>query len=102
MEHLIQFGVSIDDNAIIEAVKRNAERAIIDMLKREVENAIFSSRYTYGHTRDAHSTFSKLTQDVLNDFLNANKEVILDRASVILADKLARSKAGKAILEDIQ
>lgn len=101
MEHILQFGINIDDNAIIETVKRNAERAIIDMLKREVENAIFDSRYTYGRTRDARSTFSNLTQDVLNDFLNANREVILDRASTVLADKLARSKAAKAILEEL-
>lgn len=102
MEHIVQLGICIDDDAIIRGIKENAEKKIITDLERKVEQSLFNSRYLYASTNDPHATFTQLAKDVLNDFLNANKEVILDRASVILADKLARSKAGKAILEDVQ
>lgn len=101
MDHIVSFAISFDDADIIRAVKEKAEHQIITKLEKEVERTLFNSRYYCGHTNDPHSTFSNLAKDVLNDFLNENKEEILSKASIILADKLARSKAGKAILEEL-
>ena len=69
MEHIVQFGVSIDDNAIIEAIKRNAEREIIGMIKASVENTLFDSRYYYNRHNDPNTTFGRLAKDMLDEFL---------------------------------
>lgn len=102
MEHILQFGITIDDEAIIKAVREKAERVITDSLKTEVEKSLFGTRYIYRNTNDPHAIFTQLAKDIFSEFLNENKETIISHASVILADKLARSKAGKAILENIQ
>ena len=101
MDHIVSFAVSFDDADIIKVVKEKAESQIISNIEKEVKNTLFGPYYPY-HRKDPHHTFSQLAKDVFNDFLNENKEEILSNASIILADKLARSKAGKAILEDIQ
>lgn len=102
MEHILQFGISIDDNAIINAVQKKAEEEIIKRIKAEVEHSLFGDRYYYSRSSDPHAVFTQLAKEIFNGFLDDNKEEIISRASVHLADKLARSKAGKAILEDIQ
>ena len=102
MEHILQFGINIDDEAIISAVKAKAEKEIVKLIKDKVESSLFGSRYYYSHSSDPHAVFTQLAKEIFNGFLDDNKEEIISRASVHLADKLARSKAGKAILEDIQ
>ena len=101
MDHILQFGISIDDDAIIKAVKAKAEKEITELIKTKVENSLFGDRYYYRSSTDPHAVFTQLAKDMFNDFLNENKEDIISRASMHLADKLARSKAGRAILEDI-
>ena len=100
MDHLISFTVSFDDADIIKAVREKAESQIISNIEKEVKNTLFNPYYPY-RQNDPHHVFSNLAKDVFNDFLNENKEEILSKASIILADKLARSKAGKAILEEL-
>ena len=100
MDHLISFTVSFDDADLIRVIKEKAESQIIANIEKNVKNTLFNPYYPY-RQNDPHHTFSNLAKDVFNDFLNENKEEILSKATVVLADKLARSKAGKAILEDL-
>ena len=102
MDHIVSFAVSFDDADIIKAVKEKAESQIISNIEKEVKSTLFNTRYLYGHTNDPHCTFTRIATEAFNSFLGEHKEEILSKASIILADKLARSKAGKAILEDIQ
>ena len=102
MEHIVQLGICIDDDAIIRGIRENAEKKIIADLEREVRNSLFNSRCYYSGTTDPNAAFTNLAKDVIGEFLNANKEEIIRLASDSLATRLVRSKAGKAILEDIQ
>ena len=45
MEHILQFGINIDDHAIIEAVKAKAEKEIVESIKAEARSALFSPYY---------------------------------------------------------
>lgn len=101
MEHIVQFAVSIDDNAIAKTVAEKAEREIISQLKTEVANAIFGPIYTHRGSTDPSKIFTPLVKEIINEFLNKNKDVILENTSKMLAHKLVHSKRGKEILEDI-
>lgn len=59
MEHIVQFGISIDDNAIINAVQKKAEEEIIKRIKAEVEHSLFGDRYYYSRSSDPHEGCNK-------------------------------------------
>lgn len=97
MEHIVQFGISIDDSYIKQQVEDSAKKQIIDGIKQDVCNKLFTAYYRTNATpNDPLSSFSI---NIINEFLEKNKEVILEKAAEHLADKLSRTKAGKALLE---
>ena len=103
MEHIVQFAVSIDDSAITRYVTKNAEKEIIKDLKQQVTNRLFESRYYRGDSdpeRDPLSEWAK--EKIINTFLDENKDKIISEAAKELAVKLSRTKAGKAILEELK
>lgn len=47
MEHVVQFGINIDDSAIAEAVKRDAYKEVVKQLTDEARKAL-PMKYEYG------------------------------------------------------
>lgn len=95
MEHIIQFGVGIDDDAIKKRIEENAEKAIINELQTAIKNAIFDKNY-YGKPADSISGWAG---SYLDAFLDKHKTEIIECAGKYLAEKLARTKAAKEIIE---
>ena len=44
MEHIVQFGISIDDKVIADRIKNNAEKTITDKLFEEVKGVLFAGQ----------------------------------------------------------
>lgn len=105
MEHLVQFTISVDDENIVKHVSENAEKKIIADLKKEVGRRIFQSDgyslYCSTKGYDEHH-LNSWAQSQFTGFLEHHKDEIILLAAKDLANRLARSKAGKAILEEIQ
>jgi len=101
MDHIVQFAVSIDDNAITQRVTDAAEKKIIDDLKQQVANRLFQSDYYRGNADPERNPLSEYSKRLVENFLTEYKDAIITNASQILADKLARSKAGKEIFKDL-
>lgn len=99
MEHIVQFGINIDDEAIKRAVLESGVKTIEAQIKREIVNQVFEARY-YGD--NANPKVDKLrtwAQNVVFDMLAENKDAIINQAAVILAEKMSRStKAREAII----
>lgn len=94
MEHIIQFGIGIDDQAIIQQVSKNAEKVIIEDLKKDVKKAIFEvddSWYGKGQVKGPNYWFEQR----INEWLEEHKDEIIRVTSDKLADKLSRTKAVK-------
>lgn len=100
MEHILQFGINIDDNAIVKAVKEKAEKEIIAKLTNEVGAKIFdANRWSDGYDANHLSYWS---EQLLVKMFEDHKTEIINAAAKMLADKLVRTKAGKAILENLK
>ena len=95
MEHIVQFGIGIDDAVIVKQIHENAEKKIIESLEKEVREIIFETSH-YGKLIKAPTTWTEMRID---DFLEKHKDEILDIAGKYLAERLARTKTGKALLE---
>lgn len=101
MEHIMQIAISVEDEKIVKKVEETAESQIIQILTDRVENAISEKRGWRNEKRD-YTPLKNMVSEQVEKILQENKEFILSEASKILADKLARSKAGKEVLQGLK
>ena len=100
MEHIVQFAISIDDERIKKSIEANVEKEVI----KKIEDEIFQSitNRTYYNNYHKEEAIKELVKKQIAKFLEENKDLILENASKILAEKLARSKQGKQLLEKLE
>ena len=95
MEHILQFGISIDDDAI----KRNVERVTTDklasQLKDEIRSTILCDKGWGG------SGFTDMAEEIIRDVMNEYKEDILERAVQMVVDTIKHSKKYREALINI-
>lgn len=105
MEHILQFGVDIDDQKIINAVESNGVKQILDGIKIDILNRIFTKGYYHSNviikdskgdiklSPEAELTgFAKnIVQDAIDDF----KPEIINAAADKLVESYKRTKAWK-------
>ena len=97
MEHIIQFGINIDDEAIKNAVVANAEKKIIEDLTLEVKKAIY--RTSYYNSNILTNDTTQYMDKKIDDILASCKEDIVERAANKLADRLSKTKKAREMLE---
>ena len=97
MEHIVQFAIGIDDEGIKARITEQAEKQIIKNIERSVRNQLFESHY-YRRDADEDSPLSEYSKRLVEVFLEKHTDEILEKAAKHLAEKLARSKAGKNLL----
>lgn len=102
MEHIIQMAISVEDEKIVKRVEETAENQIIQALTDRVENVISEKHGWYGKQERDYTPLKNMVSEQVEKILNENKDFILSEASKILSDKLARSKAGKEILQGLK
>ena len=98
MEHIVQFAISIDDQTIAKKIEDNAEKQIIKQIEQQIRNGLFE--HYYSSNADEKSELNEYSKRIVENFLEKHKEEILEKAAIHLSDKLVRTKAGKALLED--
>ena len=97
MEHILQFAIGIDDEAIIKRVEDKAEDTIMQEIKRDAKAAIFKSAYLNSSTFTRNPT--DFFDEKIGQFLKENKAEIIKMTADRLAERLARTKAAKELKE---
>ena len=95
MEHLVSFTVSLDDNRIEELVLKSAVKEITKDLTSRVEKIIYNRNYY-----DSND-LSRVVCDEIKNFMEVNREDIIDRAAAKLTESLKRTKAVKEKVEQV-
>ena len=88
MEHIVQFAIGIDDEAIRKRIEASAEKQIIDSIKSEVTDKIFR-KTTWTNETQLHSW----VRDIIVDAVLEHKEEIVTAAASMLCDYMKRTKA---------
>ena len=99
MEHIIQFAINVEDDRIVKSIERNVEAQVIKTITDKVEDTVYEKHWGKVYNQ---KPLENMICTRIDKILEDNKDFILDQAAKILADKLARSKAGKAILEQLK
>lgn len=102
MEHIVQFAIGIDDEAIVKRVTENAEREIIDDLRQKVANRIFQKSYYSKNADPDRDPLTDFAKGIITSVIKDNKDAIIDKAAEHLAKCLAKSKRGKEILGNLE
>lgn len=104
MQHIFNIAIDMDDERIVNAVCEKAESKIIEKLEHDVEDTMFSH---YGWSSDRwnpnkRNGLSEILQDKFEEFLDENRDDILNRAGKYLAEKLSRTKKARELLGDLE
>ena len=95
MEHVIQIGVSVDDEAIQKQIMATAEKQIIGEIKKDIEKGIISKRNRY-YGSPPETELTERAEEIVKEWLNENSDKVIECAGKLIADKVYRSKAWKA------
>lgn len=90
MEHIVQFAIGIDDEAIRKRIEASAEKQIIDSIKSEVTDQIFR-KGTWTKETQLHSW----VRDIIVDAILEHKDDIIKSAAMELCEYMKRTKAVK-------
>lgn len=102
MEHIVQFAIGIDDNAIVKNVTENAEKEIINDLKQKVANRIFQRGYYTKNADPDRDPLTDFAKSIITSVVEDNKDVIIEKAAKHLAERLSKTKKGKEILNGLE
>lgn len=100
MEHIVQFAIGIDDDAIVKRVTDSAERQIVEGLKEkyesEIEHQIFKfERERWGGNKEFKVGLQPWVENLVVKLLDKHQDEIIERAAEKLADKMSRTKVIK-------
>lgn len=97
MEHIVQFGITIDDSAIKQRVEAQALDQIVSKFTAEMKANLPKK---YGDV-----DWNRVAYNAIRDFIDENKTEIIEEMKAALIEKVARTKAyreavGEALKEE--
>ena len=99
MEHIVQFAIGIDDEAIKNRITDTAEKQITESIQKDVEETIFDHGWRSGEI-DKNSP-RNWVKDMVKNVIEANKDQIIEAAVVELAKNMAKTKAVKEAIAKV-
>ena len=96
MEHVFNIAINVEDQKIIDTIMASSVKQIEKNIQQAVVDKLFSGwNRLHATLEDPLSSFAR---GIVEDFLESNKEAIIDSAARYLAEKLARTKAAKELV----
>ena len=97
MEHIVQFAIGIDDEAITKRIQENAEKIITQKIQQDVEKCIFDTDY-YGNKKDR---LNYKAETIFKDWLESHSDEIIKCAVEVLASNMMKTKAVKTAINTV-
>ena len=93
MEHIVQFGINIDDDVIKKNIERNVQNQVVNIIKQDCMKELVGKKdcSNFEYTRK----IDELITNTATEFLETYKDVIIDNTAKYLADKLSKTKIVK-------
>lgn len=98
MEHIVQFGINIDDKAIANTIVKQATNQLENDLKQDIADELCKARY---NSYEYKNKLMEIVRDITLEFFEEHKKEIIKQASDKLAEKLVKTKAVKQAVEDV-
>lgn len=95
MEHIVQFGINLDDAAIKEAVVKKASEELYKQLESDSSDFLFRKNYR-GEVIGASERFD----NYIFKWMDNNQDMILDAIVEKITDKIMHSNKIKTAIAD--
>lgn len=89
MEHIVQFAIGIDDEAIKKRIEQTAEMQIVDGIKEDISDKVFRKG------RWDETQLQNWVKDLVVDAVLEHKDDIIREAASMLCEYMKRTKAVK-------
>ena len=112
-DHILNFAIAIDDDAIIKSIQKNAEKQIINDIKKGLINTIFATGY-YGNQSAVSinryddsisitqgAVLTEAAKEIVKNIMAEYKDEIIAAAAKELADSFKRTKKWKEKTEEV-
>ena len=100
MQHIFNIAIEVEDERIVQSIEKSVEEKVCKEISQKVEDCICNKSY-YGRVTD-YKPLETMIGSRIDAILADNKDLVLEKAADKLAEKLARSKDGKAILDQFK
>ncbi len=97
MEHIVQFGISVDDRTILKRMEENAYEDIINQLVEKAEKGL-KKRPEFYNADTIDWTY--YVNEAMDRLIDANREQIIERAAELLKDSYVRTKAYRETMKN--
>lgn len=97
MEHIVQFAIGIDDEAIRQRIKETGYEQVIRNLVDRAETSIADRQWN----RDGKVNWERLVESAVKRFVEENKEAIINLAAEKMCEKYSRTKVYKEKMESV-
>ena len=94
MEHIIQFGITIDD----ERIRSSVESAAVKELAEDLKAQIFSINRWTGDING----FNAVVEDIVRNMFSEHKDEIIRMAAELVAESMKRTKKYKEAVSQIK
>lgn len=98
---IINIPLQIDEAKMEEVVKKDYESKVIDEIVKYIKKALVSESTSLYGNREVNG-MTELIKERIDIYLEKHNDKIISVAGNALAEKLARTKRGKAILDGIE
>lgn len=96
MEHILQFGISIDDDAI----KKRIEQAAVDKAAKDLKQSVMDKLFNYNRKWN-DSYFTEEAERLIKDVMNEYKDEIISQSVNMVVDAIKHSKKYREALVNI-
>lgn len=86
MEHIVQFGINIDDDAIKRAICANVEKVVIADIRKQIEKELGFGEYSYRYG-------SRFVDGIVDTVLEEHLGEVADAVAAKVADRLCKRKS---------
>lgn len=97
MQHIVNVAFDFDDKKIANSIENQVHKEVVDNITEEVKKIIFEKKWRYNKPYDESnsSPLREIVEDRVSEVLEENKDVIINGAIKMLADKLLKTKQVK-------
>ena len=85
MQHLIQFAFDFEDDNIRKKIESGIEKQIVSKIQNDIQKEYFAKRW-------GDDPIANMVSSQVKVIVEGNKDLIIEKASKILAEKISRKK----------
>ena len=97
---IINIPLQVDEERMEEVIARDYQSKVIDKIVDYIKEALVSQSTSYYGDRERNGMV-ELIKRKIDDYFKEHSDEIVKEAGLALAEKLARTKKGKAILDNL-